>query len=71
MLENMSGFVGEAMHTERQRQTRQGMQVGEATRGRTKERSGTKARVLLATALVALATRIAPSVTTGRVAPAQ
>jgi hypothetical protein len=62
MLENMSGYVGQEMHAERQRQARQDTLTREAASGRALKRAGATTRIVIAKALVALATRIAPPV---------
>jgi hypothetical protein len=69
MLENMSGFVGQETHAERQRRAA-GTASGRGDEGRENKRAGITARVAIAKALVTLATRLAPSVTTSTVASA-
>jgi hypothetical protein len=73
MLENMAGAVGFAMHEDRLQRAAKNLRLIEAEQARRERRAHVRGSVsvITATALVALATRIAPSVTTGAVATAQ
>jgi hypothetical protein len=65
MLENMSGFVGYAMHADRLRQTVISARSAEAGKGHEQRQAHIPrqtCREVVARALVALATRIAPTV---------
>ena len=64
MLENMSGFVGYAMHEERLRQTAtqaRSAAAGKCHKQRHAPMPRQKGRAVVARVLVALATRIAPA----------
>jgi hypothetical protein len=66
MLENMSGFVGYAMHEDRLRQTVTNARSAEASKRYEQRRAHISRRLfreVVARSLVALATRIAPTVT--------
>jgi hypothetical protein len=76
MLENMAGAVGFAMHEDRLATAARNLRLREAERARppSRGRIGAACRATLAQALLALATRIAPTVArpdTGTLAPAQ
>ena len=73
MLENMTGAVGFAMHEDRLATAAKNLRLIEAEQARAGRgaHSRDSVSVVIAKALVALATRIAPSVTMGTVAPAQ
>jgi hypothetical protein len=61
MFENMSGFVGNAMHEERHRQARAHRTVAEATPITTSRGAAyRRCRAALATTLLTIAARIAP-----------
>jgi hypothetical protein len=73
MFDNMTGAVGFAMHEDRLARATKNLRIIEAEQTRVEQRAPVRgsANVVLAKALVSLATRIAPNVTTGRVATAQ
>lgn len=75
MFENLSEFVGYAMHDDRMLRARKDARVAEAGQAQPPSRGkiGAACRATLAQGLLALATRIAPMVTrpeTGTLAPA-
>jgi hypothetical protein len=74
MIENLSEFVGYAMHDDLLMHRKQDARVAEPQRALQEQRRGERGksyRQAVAMALVSLATRIAPNVTTGTVATAQ
>jgi hypothetical protein len=74
MLENLSAFVGYAMHDDLLLHRTQDARVAEAQRAWQEQRRGERHRSyreVVAQALIRLATRLAPTVTTGTVATAQ
>jgi Arc/MetJ-type ribon-helix-helix transcriptional regulator len=74
MFENMSEFVGYAMHDDLLMRRMQDARVAEAQRAWAEQRRGERRRSyrdVVAMALVSLARWIAPSVTTSTVATAQ
>jgi Arc/MetJ-type ribon-helix-helix transcriptional regulator len=74
MFENMSEFVGYAMHDDLLMRRMQDARVAEAQRALQEQRRGERRRSyreVVAMILIGLARRIAPSVTTSKVAPVQ
>lgn len=69
MFENLSGFVASTMDTERMRRTVREAQVAEALRTRPSRPVAARGRTIrepIATALIALAARLAPASQTTR-----
>jgi hypothetical protein len=73
MFDNMTGAVGFAMHEDRLARATKNLRLIEAEQAREGQRARVRGSVSMALAkgLVALATRLAPSVTTNTVATAQ
>lgn len=75
MFDNMTGAVGFAMHEDRLATAARNLRLREAERGRppSRDKIGAACRATVAQGLLALATRIAPTVArpdTGTLAPA-
>jgi hypothetical protein len=73
MFDNMTGTVGFAMHEDRLATATRNLRLAEAERGAKGQRGNDRRtyRATIASALVVLATRIAPHGTPGKVATAQ
>jgi hypothetical protein len=73
MFDNMTGAVGFAMHEDRLARAAKNLRLIEAEQASGGQRAHVRgsASVVIAKALIAVATRLAPSVTTSTVATAQ
>jgi hypothetical protein len=73
VFDNMTGAVGFAMHEERLAKATRNLRLAEAEQMAKRQREDGRRtyRATIARALVVLAARIAPSVTSGKVATAQ
>jgi hypothetical protein len=73
MFDNMTGAVGFAMHEDRLARAAKNLRLIEVEQARGEQRAHFRGSVsvVVAKALVALATRLAPSVTTSKVVPVQ